>query len=290
MTAAFVAAVALLGLVAGSYATMLIHRAPGDAPLVGAPVCPACDDRLAARELVPLVSWFRLDRRCRHCGRGISRRYPLTEVTTAVLMAVLAARFGATWEVVPLLVSVPVLVAVSVIDIDTYRIPNRLVFPALAVGAGVVVLSGILLGEADRLVGAVVGSLLFSGMLFIPHMIMPAGMGFGDVKFALYLGLHLGWLHAALALPALVISTLLAAVIGVTLQLTGRATGPAVPEDGEPGDGPQDGADAADHGETRAPPKRRLGRTKIPFGPFLAAGTYLAYLVEDAAIDLWLGT
>ncbi len=80
--------------------------------------------------------------------------------------------------------------------------------------------------------------------------------------------------HAALPLPALVISTLLAAVIGITLQLMGRIKGPPRP----------DGED----GEER--PKQGLGRTKIPFGPFLAAGTYLAYLVHETAIEWWLGT
>ncbi len=274
MTVAFVAAVALIGLVAGSYATMLVHRAPVDTPLLAAPVCPECGTALAARDLVPLVSRARLDRRCRHCGRDISRRYPLIEITTAVLMAGLAARFGPTWEVVPLLISVPVLVAVTAIDIDTYRIPNRLVFPSLAVGAIAVAVCGQLMGELDRLVGAGIGALLFSGLLFIPHLIMPAGMGFGDVKFALFLGLELGWLDAALPLPALVISTLLAAVIGITLQLMGRIKAPPQP-DGTEGE-PQ--------------PKPRLGRTKIPFGPFLAGGTYLAYLVHETAIDWWLGT
>ena len=289
MTAAFIAAVALAGLVAGSYATMLVHRAPEDTPMLGVPACPNCGARLAVRDLVPLVSRVRLDRRCRHCGQDISRRYPLIEMSTAVLMAVLAARFGATWEVVPLLISVPVLVAVSVIDMDTYRIPNRLVFPSLAVGAVTVAICGLLIGETDRLVGAVVGALFFSGMLFVPHLIMPAGMGFGDVKFALFLGLNLGWLHAALPLPALVISTLLAAVIGFALQLTGRVTGPPEPDGGGAADPADESAADSEKAESRPRPKRRLGRTKIPFGPFLAAGTYLAYLVDETAIDLWLG-
>ncbi len=290
MTVAFVAAVALVGLGAGSYATMLVHRAPVDTPLLGAPACPDCDTRLALRDLVPLVSRVRLERRCRHCGEDISRQYPLIEMATAVLMAALAARFGATWEVVPLLISVPVLVAVSVIDIDTYRIPNRLVFPALAVSAVAVAICGQLMGETDRLLGAGVGALLFSGMLFIPHLIMPAGMGFGDVKFALLLGLDLGWLHAALPLPALVISTLLAAVIGVALQLTGRATGPPDPERDEAADRATVSAGDGAEEEVVVRPKRRLGRTKIPFGPFLAGGTYVTYLVHETAIEWWLGT
>jgi leader peptidase (prepilin peptidase)/N-methyltransferase len=290
MTVAFVAATALVGLVAGGYATMLVYRSPVDLPLLGAPECPECRARLAVRDVIPVVSWFRLDRRCRHCGQTIPLRYPVVEVATAALMAALASAFGATWEVVPLLVSVPILVAVSVIDIDTYRIPNRLVFPSLAVAAVVIAVCGQLMGETDRLVGAAAGALLFSGMLFIPHLIMPAGMGFGDVKFALFLGLNLGWLHAALPLPALVISTLLAAVIGLTLQVTGRVTGPPEPEGQDDADPGEDAETGDEGGAPRARPKRRLGRTKIPFGPFLAGGTYLAYLVNEAAIDLWLGT
>jgi prepilin signal peptidase PulO-like enzyme (type II secretory pathway) len=115
-------------------------------------------------------------------------------------------------------------------------------------------------------------------------------MGFGDVKFALFLGLNLGWLHAALPLPALVISTLLAAVIGFTVQLNGRATGPPASEADGAADPADESGGASEKDERRPRPKRRLGRTKIPFGPFLAAGTYLAYLVDEVAIDLWLGT
>ena len=95
-----------------------------------------------------------------------------------------------------------------------------------------------------------------------------------------FLGLNLGWLHAALPLPAMVIATLLAAVIGLALQLTGVITGPSVEEE-------EDGAEGT---ESPARPKRKLRRTRIPFGPFLAAGTYLAYLVENPVIDAWLGT
>lgn len=282
MTVGFVLATALVGLLAGSYATMLVIRAPEDTPLLGAPVCPDCEARLAVHELVPVVSWFRLGRRCGHCGERISALYPLIEVTTAGLMVVLAVVFGPTGEVVPLLISVPVLVAVSVIDIDTYRIPNRLVWPSLVVGVVAVAICAPLMGDLGRIGAAAVGALLFSGMLFIPHLIMPAGMGFGDVKFALYLGLNLGWLHAALPLPALVISTVLAAVIGLSLQLTGKIAGP--PDD----HGAADLGSA--EGDESPRPKRRLGRTRIPFGPFLAAGTYIAYLVEEAAIEVWLGT
>ena len=294
MTVGFVLATALVGLGAGWYVTMLVMRAPEDTPLLGAPVCPDCDARLAVHELVPVVSRLRLGRRCGQCDQRISTRYPVIEVGTAGLMVVLAVVFGPTIEVVPLLVSVPVLVAVSVIDIDTYRIPNRLVWPSLAVGVLTVAACAVVMGELGRLGGALVGALLFSGMLFIPHLIMPAGMGFGDVKFALYLGLNLGWLHAALPLPALVLSTLLAAVIGLTLQLTGRITGPSEGPNDAASEGsslPDVDADpAGDADDEDAPrPKRRLGRTKIPFGPFLAAGTYLAYLIEDAAIEVWLG-
>ncbi len=280
MTVAFLVAIALVGLMAGSFTTMLIHRAPVDTSLVGAPVCPHCDARLGGRELVPVVSWFVQGGRCRHCGHALSRRYPIVELATAALMVVLAIAFGATWEVVPPLVSVPVLVAASAIDLVTYRIPNRLVWPSLAVGVVVVVACAQLMSETDRIVGAGVGALLFSGMLFIPHLIMPAGMGFGDVKFALFLGLNLGWLHAALPLPAMVTATLLAAVIGLALRGTGVISAPSN-EDGEGGtEGP----------EGLPPPKRKLRRTRIPFGPFLAAGTYIAYLVENPVIDAWLNS
>lgn len=83
---------ATVGLVLGSFATMLSYRLPRGLSIVSPPsTCPRCKTRLGPADLVPLFSWLFSKGRCRHCGAPVSARYPLIELVTA--SAVTAAFF-----------------------------------------------------------------------------------------------------------------------------------------------------------------------------------------------------
>lgn len=109
------------------------------------------------------------------------------------LFALSAARFD---EVVPAAAYAGlfmVLVALSVIDLATLRLPDRLVFPATGVSLVVIGASAAVAGEWPQLTGALMGAGLYFGVLLLAHLIHPRGMGFGDVKMAFLMGLYLGW-------------------------------------------------------------------------------------------------
>ncbi len=75
-----------LGLVGGSFATMLVHRVPRGLSIVSPPsACPQCGIRLRARDLIPLLSWLIARGRCRHCGKPIGLRYLFIELAFAAL-------------------------------------------------------------------------------------------------------------------------------------------------------------------------------------------------------------
>jgi len=177
-------------------------------------------------------------------------------ILTPVAFAVMAWRWEATTVLVPFLFLAAVLVVVSLIDLEHYRIPDRIVFPALGISAGLIAFVSILEGfDPVFLRNAVIGSVAYFTLLLVPHLIYPKGMGFGDVKLALLMGLYLGWIYAdpfrsiALIMWALVLGSLLGVLAGVGFALI------------------------------------RGRRAEFPFGPALALGCLLAITFSDALVS-----
>ena len=173
------------------------------------------------------------------------------EVATPLLFALSGIRWGASWVVVPYLVLFAALLVVSVIDIEHYRIPDRIVFPALGVSVPLIVVVSLVEGTPKSITCALVGAATYFVLLFIAHLVYPAGMGFGDVKLALLMGLFLGWVYAdilrgvTLVLFALMIGCVLGVVVGGVMALA------------------------------------RGKNAAFPFGPALAASTVIAIMFSD---------
>ena len=185
----FIALLGLLGLCVGAI-LRLVAESVRDHDGGGRPrgTCAACGATVHAMTAVPVVGVFHT---CAACGHRPHPGRALLDVATAGVFAFLAARVGATWALLPMLLLAAALLAVSAVDLERFRIPDRLLFPSL--GAGVVLLlvfSGA--GDwTDHLVPALVGMVAYGVILFIPNLIAPAMLGFGDVKLALLLGLFL---------------------------------------------------------------------------------------------------
>src|SRR3954452_16860128 len=182
-----VAAIALLpGLAFGSFLNVVAARIPLERSLVSpGSACMSCGTPLAWYDNVPLVSFALLRGRCRHCQTAIPWRYPLVEATTGLLVAGCVLRFGLTWDAAVGAFFCGALVAVSGTDVERRIIPNRIVLPA----AGVVLAANTLLHPSVEWAAAGFGAALF---LFLAALAYPGGMGMGDVKLALLLGVALG--------------------------------------------------------------------------------------------------
>jgi leader peptidase (prepilin peptidase)/N-methyltransferase len=188
----------LLGLLAGSFANVVIHRVPrGESVVRPASRCPACGQPLAWRDNLPVVGWLLLRGRCRRCRAPIAVRYPLVELGMGVLWFLLTLRLvavGLGWAVPAYLALAFVCVVLAVIDASTRLLPNRITYPAFPVVLGLLLVASVGLGDLGRLgrglLAAVVAGAFFLGLA----LISPRGMGLGDVKLAPTLGLALGWL------------------------------------------------------------------------------------------------
>ena len=266
------------GLLAGGFATMLIDRIPDKTALTVASRCPQCEGRLGLGEIIPVLSWVLRRGRCRHCSSVISSAYPMVELVTASLFVLVVIEHGLDWLALPSVVLVVALVALSTIDMYVYRLPDRLVFPAIVVSAVAMIGVGFAIDRLEALPKAAAGAIGYFLLLFIAHLVSPRGMGFGDVKLALLLGLHLGWTAGSIYvgwLPvirlvffALFIGCVVGVAVGILVAVLRRLGRDLVP-DPAAGDEPQ----AA----------RRL-QNSFPFGTALAAATMLLVLYPDLAI------
>lgn len=184
-----------LGLIAGGFATMLADRGLDDTPFSLRSRCPHCHADLSLVDTIPIVSWFRLGRSCRHCGAPITKGYPLVELGTAILFAWVAWRYDQTdWLIIVPLIFVVAAMALTATDLYTYRLPNRIVFPAFWVSlVAMVILAVVERNDITLVIPAVLCGVAYFLFLFIVNLIYPPAMGFGDVKLSLLLGLHAGW-------------------------------------------------------------------------------------------------
>jgi leader peptidase (prepilin peptidase) / N-methyltransferase len=174
------------GLAVGSFLNVVAARLPLGRSVVRPPsACMHCGTEIRSRDNVPVVSWLLLRGRCRDCGASISWRYPALELGTALLVAACALDFGLTLHALAAAVFCVALVAISAIDAEHRIVPNRIVLPAAVV---VLVLMEAWRPSAEWPLAGL-GAALF---LFVAALAYPRGMGMGDVKLALLLGVAVG--------------------------------------------------------------------------------------------------
>ncbi|ROP26829.1 prepilin peptidase [Pseudokineococcus lusitanus] len=256
MTTVLVLACGLLGLLVGSFLNVVVHRVPAGESVVAPPsACPRCGHRLRSRDNVPVLSWLVLRGRCRDCRAPISVRYPLVELGTAVLLALTAWHLGWSPVLPAFLYLGCVAVALAAIDLDTHRLPDAIVLPSYVVGAVLLLVAAAATGEWDALVRAAVGGAGLWLLYFGVAVARPGGMGFGDVKLAGLLGMHLAFLGWAELAAGAFAGFLVGGVVGVALLAT-----------------------------------RRAGRkTAVPYGPSMLVGAALGVAVGAPVAGAYLG-
>ena len=169
-------------LAVGSFLNVVVARVPIGRSIVHPPsACMECAKEIAWYDNVPVLSWLLLRGRCRNCGTSISWRYPAVELSTALLVAGCFWKFGFSWDAAVASFFCVVLVVLSAIDIDRRIVPNKIVLPA----AAIVLVAQTVLHPSVEWLAAALGASLF---LLLAALAYPRGMGMGDVKLALLLG------------------------------------------------------------------------------------------------------
>lgn len=249
MPIVFIASVLFIfGAVIGSFLNVIVDRYEHlTSVLSDRSRCDHCNRILRWYELIPIFSYVIQGGRCKRCKQSLSLQYPVVEVITGLVFILIGFEFLPY----PLLLLGWLLIASSLIvivvaDLKYYIIPDVALITAIF-GAFLLVVQTpeILLVR----IASGVGAFLF--LYAIYYLTKGKGMGFGDVKFAFFLGFALGF-------PQIVISLYLAfltgAIIGVILILVWKKT----------------------------------QKSKVPFGPFLVWG-YIITILYYPVIRGWLG-
>ena len=282
--------VGLFGLIVGSFLNVVIYRLPvmlqrdweqqcremlaeSDGPVspeaVGQPAtevaetfnlitprsrCSACGTPIKGYQNIPLVSYLFLKGRCATCGEHISMRYPLIEMLTGILSALVATHFGYSIECAAALILLWSLIALSVIDLDHQLLPDIITLPLMWLGLGLSLFSHgdgnpIFVGPQDAIIGAIAGYLslwsIYQGFKLVTGK---EGMGYGDFKLLAALGAWLGW-------QMLFLIVILSAIVGLVAAL----------------------GMIVFRGHDRQVP--------IPFGPYLAVAGFIALIWGPRLID-----
>lgn len=212
--------IGLLGLLIGSFLNVVIYRVPrGESIVSPGSHCPACGHALRAWELIPLLSYLIQIGQCRNCQARISWRYPAVELLTGTLFFI-TAMLSLSTETHPArlllnLVFVAVLIALSFIDLDTFRLPDVLTIPLLGLG----LLGAILIPGNPSGWESVLSALGAGGLFWIIALVYSQGMGLGDVKLVAAMGAFLGFPSIFLAI---FIGSFIGAFVGIFLLFAGR--------------------------------------------------------------------
>ena len=232
------------GLIVGSFLGLVSLRLPrGEGVVAGRSRCDGCGVTLAPWRLIPVASWLLSRGRCTGCGGPIPRRYPLMELAAAAIGV-----WAALAQPTPLAAALTTLLGwqlllIAVIDAEHFRLPDRLTLPLLVTG----LLAAVLLDHTaplDAVIGAAVG---FGGLWLLAFAYRRLrgreGLGDGDPILLAAGGAWVGWI----GLPSVL---LWASAAGLSLVAARLLVGRKV--------------SASD---------------RLPFGPFLAAGLWLTWLI-----------
>ncbi len=205
----------ILGLVMGSFATVLIERVPMEQSIGGRSRCPHCGTQLRIIDLIPLLSFLILRGRCYRCSTPIGLRYPLVELASTTIFVVAYVVAGGLWFLsMSLALTLWALLVIAIIDLRTKLIPDVLTLAVAIAGF----LSSYMTGAPSPLVAALVG-LGFTGFLWI--MGRGQWMGSGDALLAGAIGLFVGSWEKMLV--ALFTSFVLGGFIALVILLNKRS-------------------------------------------------------------------
>ncbi len=251
--------------------------------------CPKCGHVLGLPDLIPVFSWLFLRGRCRYCGEKISPRYVLTEIFLGLCFCGLVLRFDISFFTLCAIILVCCLLALSLVDLDTFEIPNRFIIIPAFVRVIYIVLfgkdgsSGLLGGSSFKDIMLSLWSCLWPALalgggmlllaLFMDRVLKRESMGGGDIKLIGMLGL---WF----SLPECLLMLLLSCLCGLLFAAAfARRRTEETPEQTEES-ATDESSESLDEDDTRG---------RFPFGPSVALAALITLLCGSYVVNLYLG-
>lgn len=223
----------------------------------GRSMCPRCHHALAAKDLIPVISWLSLRGKCRYCHKPIDQDTPFSELLVPVLFVIsylwwpLALSGYGLLAFCFWLAFMTGFTALAIYDIRWFLLPDRIVYPLIGLAATQVAAHAWLANDGWHvLVAAGWGVVCLAGVFYAIYLVSRRRwIGFGDVKLGIALGLLVGGPLQAFLL--LFIASLLGSVVAIPLLVRRRAT----------------------------------AMTPLPFGPFLLVAAGIVVLLGGSVIS-----
>lgn len=255
----------VLGLCLGSFVNMLVYRTAVKYGLKKISLkktltnqkrsfCDFCGKQLHWYENIPVISWVLQKGKSKCCHKKLSTLYPIVELITGVMLVLItykfnlfSGRFSIYIEMIQLfwlMVVTTLLVFLTVFDFKYLILPNFAVVILIIIS-----FLGVVFDEPNIVpyLLSAAGSFIFLGSLYL--ITKKRGIGFGDVKLAIFMGLFLGW-------PKIILAMYLAFIIGAIVGVIGISF------------------------------KKISRKSQIAFGPFLILGTIIAWLWGKQILSL----
>jgi len=239
----------LFGLSMGSFLGVCIDRLPANKSIVRPPsYCDDCGHKLGVLDLVPILSYLVLRGRCRYCGAKIPYTVLLVELATAGLFLLFWYQFGLSRQFALALIYSCFFVVIFFIDIKHYLVLNKVIYPAIIIALIIAVAT-----QYSDIKVPLLGGLVGGAIPFLIALIVPGGMGMGDVKLGVFIGIIVGYPQVFLFW---IISVILGGFFGIGLLLT----------------------------------KKKGRKEAIPFAPFMVTGGIITMIYGMRWIHFFLGS
>ncbi|MBI2453918.1 prepilin peptidase [Candidatus Peregrinibacteria bacterium] len=253
----------ITGAAVGSFTSVCIYRihAGKNGILTGKSECPECDNPLRPLDLIPIASYLALRGKCRFCNKGISYMYPLLEIASGFLFAILfykfpfidsALHFSGTYLGLYLLHAfyLFVLLFTFFYDLKYMKISDAVLVPAIMIG----LIATIAAPYTPHLIDALIGGSLGFAFFGLQYLVSKGKwIGLGDTRIGAFMGIMLGW---KLTVAAITISYMFGGVAAIGI----------------------------------ASYKKKLSEIKVPLGPFLVMGTLVTLFFGEAIVAWYSGS
>ena len=242
----------VLSYLLGSFYNVLIYRIPqGISFILPSSKCTQCNKKIKWFDNIPIFSFIFLKGKCRHCKKSFSFQYLLVEIISPILMITLLLYNETLYKGIVGYLFFSVLLIIFFIDLEHKIIPNTLTYSLALFG---VILNFINLNFYNAIYTIFFGALIGGGPLFLLMYLYKKirgveGMGMGDIKLFIVLGIWLGWLNCLLII---FISAMIGSIVGIVGILI----------------------------------KKVESKQQLPFGPFIIISTLLVYLSNQKLLNI----
>lgn len=262
LTTFFLIALFIFGAGVGSFTSVVIYRlnAGKRGILTGKSQCIQCETELKPLDLIPIISYLTLRGKCRYCSKEISYMYPLLEIMTGAIFALLYLKFPFFSESLSfsgnflglyLLYAFYtfILIFTFFFDLHYLKVSDEILLPAILIGLIATVATPLTPHFFDALIGIAIPVAFFGLQILVSR---GTWVGLGDLRVGAFMGVILGW---KLVIVALFLSYLIGSVVSILIAMR----------------------------------KKKFFGVRIPFAPFLVIGTFLTIFFGEEILEWYLG-